>query len=84
MPVDINDIADDLQAETDELDKLLVDLSVADWEKPTPAEGWMIRDQISHLAHFDSVTIQSATDPDGFKAYIATVTVPSTPACASR
>src|SRR5437899_4044106 len=74
VPVDINEIADDLQAETDELDKLLVGLSDADWDKPTPAEGWLIRDQVSHLAHFDAVTIQSATDPDAFRAYIATVT----------
>src|SRR5690349_3069341 len=74
VPVDINDIADDLQAESDELDKLLVGLSAADWDKPTPAEGWMIRDQISHLAHFDTVTVQSALEPDAFKADMAKVT----------
>src|SRR5256885_567010 len=74
VPVDINEIADDLQAETDQLDKLLAGLSDADWDKATPAEGWMVRDQISHLAHFDPVTIQSAPDPEAFRAYIATVT----------
>src|SRR3982075_446353 len=74
VPVDINEIADDLQAETDELDKLLVGLSAADWDKPTPADGWMIRDQISHLAHFDTVTVQSALDPEAFKADMAKVT----------
>src|SRR5207302_5177930 len=74
MPVDINEIADDLQAETDELDKLLVGLSDADWDKLTPADGWMIRDQISHLAHFDTVTVQSALEPEAFKADMAKVT----------
>src|SRR5207302_9975038 len=74
MPADINEIADDLQAETDELDKLLVGLSDADWDKLTPADGWMIRDQISHLAHFDTVTVQSALEPEAFKADMAKVT----------
>ena len=74
MPVDMNEIADDLQAESDELDKLLVSLSDTDWDLPSPAEGWMIRDQISHLAHFDAVTEQSATDPEAFKVEMAKVT----------
>ena len=35
---------------------------------PTPAEGWTVADQVSHLAYFDDVAVQSATDPDAFRA----------------
>ena len=73
MAVDMGALCDDLQAETDELDTLLVTLSATDWDLPTPAEGWMIRDEISHLAHFDSVTVQSALDPEAFKIDMAKV-----------
>jgi len=47
---------------------LLVGLPDADWELATPAEGWAVRDQISHLAYFDDAAVRSATDPDGFQA----------------
>jgi uncharacterized protein (TIGR03084 family) len=62
------DLCDDLLLETEELDRVLAGLTEDQWNAPTPAPGWMVRDQISHLAHFDAVTTQSATDPEGFKA----------------
>jgi uncharacterized protein (TIGR03084 family) len=68
MPVGMDQLANDLLGETEALRALLVGLDDADWERPTPAEGWAVRDQISHLAYFDDAAVRSATDPDGFQA----------------
>jgi uncharacterized protein (TIGR03084 family) len=67
MPVDVAALADDLRAETAELEKLLVPLGDAGWETPTPAPGWAIRDQISHLAYFDEAATTAALDPERFR-----------------
>ncbi|WP_309298454.1 TIGR03084 family metal-binding protein [Streptosporangium carneum] len=58
----------DLRAETEELDGVIRGLASADWELPTPAEGWAVRDQISHLAWFDDAATAAVTDPDAFRA----------------
>jgi uncharacterized protein (TIGR03084 family) len=67
----MDDLADDLAAETAELRGLLAPLDDAGWEAPTPAAGWAVRDQISHLAHFDDAALSSATDPETFTAQLA-------------
>jgi uncharacterized protein (TIGR03084 family) len=59
-------ITADLVAEHDSLDALVADLPPEAWEMPTPAEGWAVRDQISHLWFFDDRAILAATDPDAF------------------
>lgn len=64
----MDDICDDLAAEDAALDALLVDLDEAGWNTDTPAEGWMVRDQISHLAYFDEAGMAAATDPERFRA----------------
>ena len=68
MPISMDALADDLAAETAALRPLLVPLTEDGWRRPTPAAGWSIGDQVSHLAHFDDVAVQSATDPDAFRA----------------
>lgn len=68
MPVSMDALADDLAAESEVLRELLAPLPEEGWRAPTPAAGWSIGDQISHLAYFDEVALQSATDPDGFRA----------------
>jgi len=68
MPVDMRELADDLAAETAVLRAMVAGLDEGGWRKPTPAAGWNIADQISHLAFFDDAAIQSATDPEGFAA----------------
>jgi uncharacterized protein (TIGR03084 family) len=68
MPADMHALAEDLTAESAALRNMVADLDEAGWRTPTPAEGWSIGDQISHLAFFDDAAIQSATDPDGFAA----------------
>jgi uncharacterized protein (TIGR03084 family) len=59
-------LLDDLQAEHDDLVAAMAGISDADWDKPTPAPGWSSRDQISHLAFFDGMTVTALTQPDEF------------------
>jgi uncharacterized protein (TIGR03084 family) len=61
------DLADEQQA----LDDVVAAVAADDWEVPTPAEGWAVRDQIWHLTYFDGQALRSATDPDGFTAGLA-------------
>ena len=64
----MDELLADLRAETAELEAMIRGLDATDWELPTPAEGWAVRDQISHLAWFDDAATASATDPEGFRA----------------
>jgi uncharacterized protein (TIGR03084 family) len=68
VPIDVKQLADDLAAETRELERVLDALEPVDWELPTPATGWAIRDQISHLAYFDEAATTAALDPKRFRA----------------
>jgi uncharacterized protein (TIGR03084 family) len=68
MPVSMDALADDLAAESAELRAVLAGLTEDQWRAETPAEGWTIADQVSHLAYFDDVALRSATDPDAFAA----------------
>ncbi len=68
MPVSMDALADDLAAETAALRALLAPLTEEGWRRSTPAAGWSIGDQVSHLAYFDDVAVASATDPDSFRA----------------
>src|ERR1051326_4378288 len=64
-------LAADLAAESAVTRALVAGLDEAGWHTPTPAAGWDIADQISHLAYFDEVTVQSALRPEQFKAEVA-------------
>ena len=59
----------DLATEHAELDAVVAPLGEADWSRPTPAEGWTIRDTVLHLALTDEVAALAADDPAGFEAY---------------
>ncbi|MGP3956502.1 TIGR03084 family metal-binding protein [Nonomuraea sp. 3N208] len=61
----------DLRAETASFEALLQPLRDEDWELATPAEGWAIRDQVSHLAWFDDAAVLAVTDPEGFNTSLA-------------
>jgi uncharacterized protein (TIGR03084 family) len=37
-----------------------------EWDRPTPAEGWAVRDQVGHLAYFDDVGRLAMVAPDEF------------------
>ena len=70
MAVSMQSVITDIEAETAALRGLVAPLTEGPrgWDAPTPAVGWTIRDQISHLAFFDDVAVRSATDPDGFSS----------------
>ena len=65
---DIEAIGRDALAEHDDLRAILEGIAPDDWERPTPAAGWTIRDQLSHLAYFDGAARLSIVDPDTFRA----------------
>lgn len=58
----------DLAAEHEALIEILRDLPEESWESPTPAPGWTVRDQVAHLAHFDTVARISLETPEAFEA----------------
>ena len=66
--VDLDRLCSDLEDEHADLDRIVADLDEASWDKQTPAEGWSVRDQISHLAFFDRAGTLAITDADAFAA----------------
>lgn len=63
------EICADLVAEHEALDAVVAPLDETAWNTPTPAEGWTVRDQISHLSYFDDCATRAVLDPDGFKEW---------------
>ncbi|QES00565.1 MULTISPECIES: TIGR03084 family metal-binding protein [Streptomyces] len=61
-------VLDDLRDESDELDRLVAELSDERWGAPTPAAGWTIAHQIAHLAWTDRAAFLAATDAQAFAA----------------
>lgn len=57
----------DLTAESAVFDHLVAGLSASEWELPTPAVGWTVRDQVSHVAFFDEQAVLAASDPSRFR-----------------
>ena len=58
----------DLEDEYDDLRRLVEPLSAdaAEWDMATPAVGWVVRDQISHLAFFDDAARTAMVEPELF------------------
>jgi uncharacterized protein (TIGR03084 family) len=69
----VKDICADLSAEHDALDRIVAGLDEPGWDTPTPAEGWSVRDTISHLAFFDGAALAAAVDPEAFTAELEQV-----------
>jgi len=64
----VDALTSDLVAESGTLREVLARLAAADWGLATPAAGWTITDQVTHLAYFDDVTRLSVADPERFTA----------------
>lgn len=67
MAADPRPLLADLVGETQALTGILDALPASEWRMPTPAVGWTIGDQVSHLAYFDETTLLSLTDPHRFR-----------------
>lgn len=61
-------ICDDLIDEHASLEQLVERLTEAEWDTPTAAPGWTVRDQVSHIWFFDQRALMAMTDPDAFAA----------------
>ena len=72
--VDLRALIDDLQAEHGELDDILDAISDDAWDTLTPAPGWSIRDQVSHLAFFDEQASMAVAEPGEFAAALSRAT----------
>ncbi len=59
-------IESDLRDEHQQLDEIVAPLSHLQWDQQTPAAGWAVRDQISHLAFFDDAASLALEDPETF------------------
>jgi uncharacterized protein (TIGR03084 family) len=64
--VDVARLVGDLSDERKSLDSLVRALDEPAWLRPTPAEGWTIRDQISHLAFEDELARTAVSEPEAF------------------
>lgn len=58
----------DLAAEHEALDLIVGGLSDDAWDTPTPAVGWTVRDQVSHLAWVDDRAVEAVAVPDVFRS----------------
>lgn len=63
-----SELCDDLAAEQSDLAGIVAGLTDDGWSRATPADGWDVRDQISHLAFFDEAAHVAVSDPDRFAA----------------
>jgi uncharacterized protein (TIGR03084 family) len=67
----VRQICDDLEAEHEALDALVSGLEPARWDTPTPAEGWAVRDQITHLAGTDVAARLAVADGEEWRTEVA-------------
>ncbi|MEB3031864.1 TIGR03084 family metal-binding protein [[Mycobacterium] nativiensis] len=66
----VSSLCDDLADEHTALDAKVADLDEDAWSTPTPAEGWSVRDQISHLTFFDVTARLAIEDPERFREHV--------------
>lgn len=61
-------VCDDLRDEHAALDAIVSGLTEEQWSTPSPAEGWSVRDQISHLWFYDQRAVLAMRDAEAFAA----------------
>ncbi len=66
----LDDVLDDLAAEGEALEAMVVALDDAGWRTPTPATGWDVATQVVHLAWTDEVAVAAATDKAAWDALV--------------
>lgn len=68
MSVTLQEVISDLRDEQAALGAVLDRIPPKEWDEPTHAVGWMVRDQVTHLAFFDEKAAQSIRNPAAFAA----------------
>jgi uncharacterized protein (TIGR03084 family) len=66
LPDLLTDLDDEYADARGLIDPLAPDAS--EWDRPTPAAGWAVRDQVSHLAFFDDAARSALVVPGEFAA----------------
>lgn len=66
MSTPLEEVTRDLGEEQRALDAFVAGLTPAQWDTPTPSEGWAVRDHVAHLAHFDDAAALAIADPAAF------------------
>lgn len=61
------ELLQDLAEESAAVESLVASLEASDWGLPTPAAGWSIHDQVSHLAFFDEQAVLAVSSPSRFR-----------------
>lgn len=64
--MNVDELCDDLLAERAGLITLLTPLDEGAWLTPTPAPGWSVLDQVTHLAFFDEAARTAILEPATF------------------
>jgi uncharacterized protein (TIGR03084 family) len=67
MALNFTRLLADVRQESDSLLECLGRLHADDWDLPTPAQGWSIKDQVSHLAFFDDIAHLALTNTEEFR-----------------
>ena len=62
----VEQLCRDLADEQDSLDSVIRGLNAEEWARPTPAQGWDVRDSLSHLCFFEEAAALSVRDPAAF------------------
>jgi uncharacterized protein (TIGR03084 family) len=61
------ELLDDLAAEHAALDGVLARMTDAQWDLPSHSPGWLVRDQVTHLAHVDEAATLAITSAERFR-----------------
>jgi uncharacterized protein (TIGR03084 family) len=67
MALDYRGLVADLRHESERLLEHLKPLTTQQWELPSPAAGWSVKDQVTHLAFFDDAAILALRYPLDFR-----------------
>lgn len=65
-PTTLPALLEDLEAEHADFEAMVGELDEVGWDTATPAPGWAVRDQVSHLAFFDEAATEAIVDPSAF------------------
>ena len=66
----LDELLDDLKAESDRLWNVVSPLDDDGWVMPTPATGWTVATQVAHLLWTDEVAVVAATDKEAWDALV--------------